>query len=195
MSDGPPSDAEVIVRCQQGEVEPFSVLVKRYQDRVYNLAYRLLGSAEDASDVGQEAFLQAYAALSRFETGRPFAPWLYRIATNACYGLLRKRKSGTVFLDALREEEADALLDSRVVQGTGQHDPLEKLIAAVRDEEIQRAVLALPEPYRAVVLLRYHEEMSYEAIAETLEMPMGTVKTCLHRARLRLRRTLLEKAS
>jgi RNA polymerase sigma-70 factor (ECF subfamily) len=193
MSDGPPSDAEVIVRCQQGEVEPFSVLVMRYQDRVYNLAFRLLGSAEDARDMGQEAFLQAYTALSRFDTSRPFAPWLYRIATNACYGLLRKRKPGTVFLDALRVEEADALLDTAVDHGTRQRDPLDELITAVRDEEIQRAVLALPEPYRTVVLLRYHEDLSYEAIADMLAMPMGTVKTVLHRARLRLRQALLEE--
>src|SRR5688572_19761004 len=108
MKDGPPSDDEVIQRCRRGEVELFGVLVKRYQDRLYNLCFRLLGSAEDARDAAQETFVSAFGALERFEVGRPFTPWLYRIATNACYGLLRKRGEVVLSLDALEEPVVDA---------------------------------------------------------------------------------------
>src|SRR5438876_1917968 len=92
MGDRQPSDAEVIQRCRRGEVEPFSLLVERYQDRVYNLAFRLLDHAEDARDASQETFVRAYSALARFDPDRPFAPWLFRIATNLCYGLLCRRR-------------------------------------------------------------------------------------------------------
>jgi RNA polymerase sigma-70 factor (ECF subfamily) len=194
MKDGPPSDDEVIQRCQRGEVELFGVLVKRYQDRLYNLCFRLLGSAEDARDAAQETFIHAYEALGRFEVGRPFTPWLFRIATNACYGLLRKRWVTILSLDALEEPEAvSAAVGGELGEQEG--DPEQSLVRAVRDEEIRQAVMSLPEPYRAVMLLRYMEDLSYEAIAEALAMPMGTVKTCLHRARQRLRRALTEEAT
>jgi RNA polymerase sigma-70 factor (ECF subfamily) len=192
MSEGSPADAELIHRCQRGEVEPFGVLVRRYQDRVYNLAFRLLGSSEDARDAAQETFILAFSALVRFEADRPFTPWLFRIATNTCYGMLRRRRPGTVFLDALAEEEADALLDAATTD-RGADDPAWALERSVTDEAIREAVLQLPEPYRTVILLRHMEELSYEEIAEALEMPLGTVKTCLHRARRRLRELLNEE--
>jgi RNA polymerase sigma-70 factor, ECF subfamily len=186
MKDGPPSDDEVIQRCQRGDVEQFGVLVKRYQDRLYNLCFRLLGSAEDARDAAQETFIRAYTALERFEGGRPFTPWLYRIATNACYGVLRRRGVTVLSLDAMEDPETLPM----EAAGGQEGDPQERLERSLRDEEIRDAVMALPEPYRTVVLLRHMEEMSYEGIAAALEMPLGTVKTSLHRARQRLRRAL-----
>jgi RNA polymerase sigma-70 factor, ECF subfamily len=191
MTVGPPSDDEVIRRCQRGDVELFGVLVKRYQDRLYNLCFRLLGGSEDARDAAQESFIRAFEALGRFELGRPFAPWLFRIATNSCYGILRKRGVSILSLDALEEPEAISVADA----GSSRGDPQQSLDRAVRDEEIRQTVLALPEPYRTVVLLRHMEELSYEAIAEVLAMPLGTVKTTLHRARQRLRHALEEEAT
>jgi RNA polymerase sigma-70 factor (ECF subfamily) len=187
MGDGQPSDAEVIQRCRRGEVEPFSLLVERYQDRVYNLAFRLLGNADDALDAAQDAFVSAYTALSRFDPARPFAPWLFRIVTNACYGILRKRRPDLSF-EALEEQEAAPA----AAVTAPETDPQQRVLRAIRDEEIQQAVLALAEPFRTVVLLRYMDEMSYEAIAATLEVPIGTVKTYLYRARQRLRTALDE---
>jgi RNA polymerase sigma-70 factor, ECF subfamily len=165
--------------------------VKRYQDRLYNLCFRLLGGSEDARDAAQESFIRAFEALGRFELGRPFAPWLFRIATNSCYGILRKRGVSILSLDALEEPEAISVADA----GSSRGDPQQSLDRAVRDEEIRQTVLALPEPYRTVVLLRHMEELSYEAIAEVLAMPLGTVKTTLHRARQRLRHALEEEAT
>src|SRR6266851_9730388 len=168
MGDGQPSDAEVIQRCRLGEVEPFSLLVERYQDRVYNLAFRLLGNADDALDAAQDAFVSAYGALSRFDPARPFAPWLFRIVTNACYGMLRKRRPDVSF-ETMEEQEgvSAATLSAR------EADPQERVLRAVQDKEIQDAVMALREPFRTVVLLRYEQEMSYEAIAAALELPIG----------------------
>ncbi len=190
MGDGQPSDAEVIQRCRRGEVEPFSLLVERYQDRVYNLAYRLLGNPDDALDAAQDTFVRAYVALSRFETDRPFAPWLFRIVTNTCYGMLRKRRPEVSF-EAIEELEPSS--GSAAAGGSAEGDPEQWVLRSIQDEEIQRAVLALSEPSRTVVLLRYMEGLSYEAIAAALEMPIGTVKTHLHRARRRLREVLTEE--
>jgi RNA polymerase sigma-70 factor (ECF subfamily) len=190
MGDGQPSDVELIRQCRRGDIERFSLLVARYQDRIYNLALRLLDDREDALDAAQETFVKAFGALAEFQLDRPFAPWLYRIATNVCFGLLRKRRPGTVAMDGLEEGATGRQLTQAFDIGTAQADPERCLEQAIRDEEIHRAVLTLPEPYRSVVLLRYMEEMSYEAIASVLEMPMGTVKTCLHRARKRLRAIL-----
>jgi RNA polymerase sigma-70 factor (ECF subfamily) len=190
MGDGQPSDAEVIQRCRRGEVEPFSLLVERYQHRVYNLAFRLLGNADDALDAAQDAFVSAYAALSRFDPARPFAPWLFRIVTNACYGILRKRRPDLSF-ETMEEQEA---IPATAVTAP-EADPQQQVLRAIRDEEIQQAVLALAEPFRTLMLLRYMEEMSYEAIAAALELPIGTVKTYLHRARQRLRTALGEAGS
>jgi RNA polymerase sigma-70 factor (ECF subfamily) len=188
MSDGQASDAEIIRRCRQGEVEPYRLLVERYQDRIYNLSLRLLENAEDARDAAQETFVRAFAALSRFEPDQPFAPWLYRIATNACYGVLRKRKRSVLSLDSLAEWEVDAAL----AYATGPVDPQEAFLRTAREEEIQAAVMALPVPFRTVVLLRYMEGLSYDAIAKALDKPLGTVKTYLHRAHLRLRAALAD---
>src|SRR5947209_4433551 len=158
MSDRQASDSEVIQRCRRGEIESFRLLVERYQHRIYNLSLRLLGDREDALDAAQETFVRVFAALDRFEPGQPFTPWLYRIATNTCYGILRKRKHSSVSLDALGEWEAEA---TGSLSGAPE-DPQHWVLRTARDEEIQRAVLALPEPYRTVVLLRYMEELSYE---------------------------------
>jgi len=190
MGDSGPPDAELIRRCREGEGEQYRLLVARYQDRVYNLALRLLGHPDDALDAAQEAFVRAYTALGQFELDRPFAPWLCRIATNVCYGLLRQRRP-ELSLEAMEEsgEDPPQRPEDR------RDDPAQALALSLRDEAIQRAVLALPEPYRVVILLRYMEEMSYEAIAEALELPIGTVKTHLHRAHQRLRRRLTEEAT
>jgi RNA polymerase sigma-70 factor, ECF subfamily len=192
MSQGSPSDAEVIERCQRGEAQPFSFLVKRHQDRVYNLAFRILENADDALDASQETFVRAFSALSRFDRARPFAPWLMQIAANVCIGMLRKRRPGTVFLDALAEDEADTLIGAKS-DPTDWGDPQRRLERRIREAAVQRAVLALPEPYRTVVLLRHMEEMGYDEIGAALEIPLGTVKTHLHRARERLRRALAEE--
>ncbi len=188
MGDREPSDGEIIRRCRHGDVGPFSLLVARYQDRVYNLAFRLLGNADDALDAAQDSFIRAFAALERFDAERPLAPWLFRIVTNTCYGKLRKRRHELSWEGIEEQETASTPMWAAV-----DTDPQQRVMQAAQDEEIQQAVLKLPEPSRTVVLLRYMEEMPYEAIALALDMPLGTVKTHLHRAHQRLRKALAER--
>jgi RNA polymerase sigma-70 factor (ECF subfamily) len=189
MGDGQPSDGEIIRRCRHGEVEPFSLLVERYQDRVYNLAFRMLQNADDALDAAQDAFVRAFGALERFDMERPFAPWLFRILTNTCYGMLRKRRPELSF-ESIEAQDSEPARSGAA--GGSEGDPQRHVLQTAREEEIQQAVLALSEPYRTVILLRYVEDMSQEAIAAALELPLGTVKTHLYRARRRLRQALSE---
>jgi RNA polymerase sigma-70 factor (ECF subfamily) len=185
-----PSDGELIAQVLAGDESSYEVLVTRYRDYVYTIAVRIVGNEEDARDVAQEAFVRAYRALPRFRGDSKFSSWLYRIATNRALTHLKKRRrrAVTVDIEAGPHVEAGAIDD-------GRGDEVSPEIA-VRDEEFRRAVrsavLELPEQYRVVVTLFYLEERSYKEVAATLGIPMGTLKTHLHRARALLRDILTE---
>jgi RNA polymerase sigma-70 factor (ECF subfamily) len=181
-----PDEGLLIARVQQGDTAAFGELVGRYQSRLYTLAYRMLGQREEAEDTVQEAFVQAFRALHRFRPGERFAPWIYRIATNLCIDALRKRRYRQLSLDSPVLEDADRY---RYVAGGG-NSPEEELLAADLRRWLERAVGALPPNYRAVVVLRHVQGLSYQEIAAVLGVPLGTVKTRLFRAREILRRQL-----
>lgn len=158
-----------VVEAQRNP-EAFAELVQRYQDWIYNLAYLMLGDREQALDAAQETFLHAYIALPRFKTGAPFAPWLHRIAVNLCINYIKQRSR----MVPLREELL--LPDSRP-------SPEEELERSETLKRVQRAILSLPAEYRAVVILRHSNELSYQEIAQTLGISIAAVKSRLHRAR------------
>ncbi len=172
------SQAELVRRAQAGETQAFAALVMENQQFVYNLALRSLGNAQEAEDVAQEAFVRAWQALPRFRAQSRFQTWLYRIVVNLCFTRLPRLRHE---LAALSEEQAlDLPSESR-------SDP-----AAGVEREEQRAFLlrqieALPESYRLLVTLRFQQELSYEEIAGIVNMPLGTVKVGIFRARQRLR--------
>jgi RNA polymerase sigma-70 factor (ECF subfamily) len=179
------SDEELVEACQAGEASAFDVLVARWEDRIRGAAYRFLGSEEEAKDVAQEAFLKAYRALGGFKREARFSSWLYQIATNLCRDRLRRRRSrGTVSLEEM-EETGGAIVETR----PGAHDRLlqEDLARAVR-----RAIHALGEEQREVVILKEYEGLTFLEIAQALDVPVSTVKTRLYRGlgqlRLRLER-------
>lgn len=159
--------------------EAFAELVRRYQDRVYALAYRFLRNHSDAEDVAQETFLRAFRSLETFQAGGRFAPWLFRIATNLCLDLLRARRPIV------------SLEDNPVPPAS-----LERVEATVDVRErwraLQEALQTLPEAFRVVFLLRHESDLSYQEIAQTLGIPINTVRTRLHRARELLRERLKE---
>lgn len=180
-------DEALAIRCLRGDEEVFAELVDRHQHGVCRFVARLIG-ARDSEDLAQEAFLRAYQALPRFRGEATFRTWLYRIARNLCFTELRKRG---------RRGESSPLADAD--DFAGDH-PLLEDSAPELAEEIARADLsarvrermgALPAPYREVLTLFYLDEMRYEEIAMILDVPIGTVKTWIHRARLRLRDTLV----
>lgn len=169
------TDEELVERAL-AEPEAFNQLVVRYQNRIYTLAYRMVGNANDANDMAQDAFIRAFRHLGTFHQGRRFAPWLYRIAINLC-------------LDYRREQVPTVSLDK---QELAQHDPSPEACAMQREtrERVQQAILSLPPKYRAVIALRHFQDLSYEEIATAMDLPINTVRTHLFRAREALRKVL-----
>ncbi len=178
------SDEELARRAQQGDTDAFSLLVQRYQRGIANLAYRLVGHWDTALDLTQEVFVRTYQMLHTFDTRRSFKPWIYRIATNRCYDYLRQQGRRESFM---REQDLSPRLPARDRAA----DPEDRVLQNEIRRAVEEVIASLPPHYRAVITLRYLEDMSYKEIAEALDMPMGTVKTHIHRAR-ELLRTALE---
>lgn len=176
------NDEELIEQTLAGDKEAFGRLALKYQERVYNLALPIVGNAEDAMDVVQESFLQALAHLASFRRSSRFYTWLYRIAYNCAVGALRKRKK-TTSVDAVVEEFGDPF--------EADVEPPDAEARRNDDVRLLRAALAkLPEEYRAPLVLREIDGANYEQIAEILNVPVGTVRSRLHRARAALRESL-----
>jgi RNA polymerase sigma-70 factor (ECF subfamily) len=174
MFDGDP-DADLVVRCLGGEVDAFEPLVVRYERVLFNLAWRMLGSREDARDVVQGAFVKAWEKLDTFDPSRRFFSWIYRIVVNESLNARGRRPP-------LQPLEAD-------VPAPG--GPDEELQSRERSDRLQSALLSLPGPDREVIVLRHFAELSYAEIGETLGLAEKTVKSRLHEARQRLGRMLL----
>jgi RNA polymerase sigma-70 factor (ECF subfamily) len=165
--------------------QAFEELVRRYQNRIYSLAYRMTGDNVEAYDLTQEAFLRCYAALPSFNTSLRFAPWLYRIATNLCINFLQSSR--------VRKGGADPELALQMPDRGKQPDSLYE--DKEQRQRIHEAILNLPAKYRAVVILRHMQDKTYEEIAAILDLPLNTVRTHLFRAREQLRRRLYETES
>jgi len=176
-----PSDELLLSRYKQGDQGAFRALVERYAPSIYNLAYRFLRDPMEAENVTQETFLRVVMALPRIRLNVPFKPYLFRIAINLCHDLAR-RKHPTLFsdLDAHHNTTSETLTDDTP-------DVWERLADAELAERVQTALNDLPAPYQTVLLLRYSEGFSYEEIAQTLGLPLNTVRTHLRRAKQRLR--------
>ena len=176
------TDAELVRQTLCGNTAAYNGLVQRYQRQVYNLAYRMLGNAEDAGDLVQETFLGDYGALGSFLQGASFLTRSYKIASNLCIDQLRSRKArGTLSLDVELEEGREPAADAR------SSAPEDRAVREAVQEVVHRAILNLPEKYRVVVIMRHLQDMSVDEIARVLDMPTGTVKTHLFRARDMLR--------
>jgi RNA polymerase sigma-70 factor (ECF subfamily) len=180
------ADRQLIAECLQGRTEAFGELVRRYQDRLYNALYRFLDSSEDAQDVVQETFLSAYQSLRGFKGDSQFFTWLYRIAMNHAVDLKRKQRV-VLRLDSQRTEESqplDTSAGSRPEEATERNEETEKL---------RRALNKLSPEHRIALIMKDLEGMKYEEMAEVLGVPIGTIRSRLHRARVELRE-ILEQA-
>jgi len=176
------SDESLAAACLSGETEAFDELVSRYQDRIFSLCYRMCGSRESANDFAQESFVRAYERLDQYDPARPFYPWLKQVTVNLCLNAIRDRR---------RETEEEATSDTWEERlSDAKPTPEHVVIDADLEQRVQAAIVELPPRYRAVAVLRYIEDNSYDEIAEALDLPLGTVKTQLFRAREQLRRTL-----
>lgn len=181
MSTGSiPADDELdfIHRAQRGDRQAFGELVARYRDGVVNVIYRMCGDAELAEDAAQEAFIRAWQHLPKYRPDAPFRNWVYRIATNAALDTLR------------REREMSNVDDMPITARTP--GPEAVIEQNERAALVQRAVLALPEASRVVLILREYEGLTYQEIADMVQIPIGTVMSRLNYARTRLRDMLKE---
>lgn len=175
-------DRQLIAECLNGRSDAFGELICRYQDRLYNTVYRLLDNADDAQDVVQEAFLSAYQSLENFKGDALFFTWLYRIAINTAISLKRKKKA-VLSLHVGGEEGGG--IDPLDASEYGQ--PSHALEQVEQERRIQQALNRLSPEHRAVLILKDMEGQKYEAMAEILQVPVGTIRSRLHRARSELR--------
>lgn len=176
-----------IKQVKKGDQNAFAEIVELFKDKVYQLCYRMVGNAHDAEDIAQEAFIRAYVNINSYDTNRKFSTWLYRIATNLSIDRLRKRKPD-YFLDAEIEGTEGLTMYSQVPSDEIQPDEMVETLEF--QEWIQQEINELPVMYRSVIVLKYIEELSLKEIGDILDLPIGTVKTRIHRGREALRKRL-----
>jgi len=186
-------EGSLVARCRSGDTRAFQVLVERYQDRAYGLALRLLRSESDAEEVAQDAFVRAWRSLADFRGDSAFGTWLYRIVWRRALdraAVLRTRRQREKSLDAPDEAggSGESRGKSRALAAAAQKEPAENDAS-----EWTRLTEGLSEPQQAVVTLFYYEDMALKDVARALEMPEGTVKTHLSRARATLRAKLADR--
>ncbi|MBL7219149.1 MAG: sigma-70 family RNA polymerase sigma factor [Phycisphaerae bacterium] len=182
-------DVTLVRRFRQGDMESFSLLVAKYQDRIYNMLLRMCGRAADAEELAQEAFLRAMERIGQFHGRSKFYTWLFRIAANLA--ISHRRRSGRIKFHSLSgPEDGDSRGGDALTSPTAarrQVGPQEAAVAAETNQRVMIALSELDEEFRLVIVLRDIEEMDYAQVADVMNVPVGTVKSRLHRARAMLR--------
>lgn len=177
-------DNRLIAECLEGDSAAFGELIRRYQDRLYNTVFRLVDNGDDALDVVQEAFLNAYQSLDSFKGDSLFFTWLYRIAVNTAISLKRKKR----VLARIADRNGDMIVEP--VDPSDLSRPGHALEQAEEEQKLYRALARLSAEHRAVLVMKELEGQKYEEMAELLQVPIGTIRSRLHRARLELRELL-----
>ena len=184
------ADQEIVERVIAGDTDSFSILLDKYQDRIYSAVLNYVYNPDDAVDVTQEAFVKAYTKLTSFNRSSAFYTWIYRIAVNAAIDFLRKKKS----------RPADSLDDARYTQlglepvsKDPASDPDKALVRSDGKRALREAISRLSDKLRSVIVLHDVEGLSQEEVAEVLQVPIGTVKSRVSRARAELRHILREQ--
>jgi RNA polymerase sigma-70 factor, ECF subfamily len=176
-----------IKQVLKGDQSAFAELVELYKDKVFQICFRMLGNRHEAEDIAQEAFIRAYVNIETFNQKRKFSTWLFRIATNLCIDRIRKKKPD-YYLDAEVAGTDGLTMYSQVAADVQM--PEDEVENMELQETIQKEISKLPEKYRSVIVLKYIEELPLQEISEILDMPLGTVKTRVHRGREALRKQL-----
>ena len=180
-------DTELIQKAKAGDAKAYEGLLKKYKNSVYNLVFRMVRDKHEAEDLTQEAFIKAFNSLVSFNEEYAFSTWLYKIATNNCIDFFRKRKLQTYSLDKpIQYKDSELQHEIR----DPELNPEKTILAREKSKIIQQAIESLPEKYHTAIVLRHREEKSYEEIAEILNLPLGTVKARIFRAREMLNKLL-----
>lgn len=185
----PVSEHDLILRAQSGDRRSFDQLVARAYPLVFNTAYRILGDYDSASDATQTSFVRAYRSLRTFRMSSSFTTWLYRIVSNVCLDMVRRRKRHGQSLTLDSDEDTPTEREIPDERQQPEHMALESEL----QQAVHKAVGSLRMEHRVVLVLYDLAGFSYEEIAEMLKLPLGTVKSRLNRARLALRRELAEE--
>jgi RNA polymerase sigma-70 factor (ECF subfamily) len=187
------SDREIIQDVLNGNKDLFEILVARYEKSIFNYIYGLVRQRQEAEDLTQEAFVKAFFALQTYNCSFEFSTWMYRIARNVCLDYFRRQKIRSFLsLNAPVGEEEEGEFGDFLTDGK---DPEEGVLEGELLERLSGAIGKLPLKFREVIILRYVEDLPYEEIARILNLPMGTVKTYIHRAKGKLKELLGEEFS
>lgn len=180
-------DAELVKRAKAGDGKAYDALILLYKDAVYGVVYRMVHNKQEAEDLTQEAFIKAYNSINSFNENYAFSTWLFKIATNNCIDFFRKRKLKTHSMD-----QTIRYKDDEIKQEYADTDRMadKELLADEKTKLIKQAIDALPEKYKTAIELRHHQEKSYDEIAQLLNLPLGTVKARIFRAREMLKKSL-----
>lgn len=196
MADAPTplreaTDQEVVLEARQGREAAYRELIRRYERPVFSLIYRMVRNREQAEDLSQETFVKVLNAIESYRPEFKFSSWVFKIANNAAIDHLRRRELDTLSLDGSpHAETADAVEATALQIGDSSESPLEEVEARELGGSIEAGISMLRPEYRTCILLRHVEGRSYEEIAEVMNLPLGTVKTYIHRARNELRISL-----
>ncbi|MBN2357021.1 sigma-70 family RNA polymerase sigma factor [candidate division KSB1 bacterium] len=179
------SDEELIKRFQDGDLYAFDLIVSRYKDQLFNFTYRFLGSAQEAEDVVQETFLRIFRNRFAYRQIAKFSTWIYTIAGNLAKTELRKRKRRKiVYISDLGFDDKEYEIED--VKANTERE----VESSLAEKHIQKAIEELPERFRKVILLVDVQELPYEEVSKILHLPLGTVKSRINRARLKLQAKL-----
>jgi RNA polymerase sigma-70 factor, ECF subfamily len=185
------SDQDIVALARAGEEAAYRELIRRYERPLFSLLYRMVRDRELAEDLAQETFVKALNAIESYRPEFKFSSWIFKIANNAAIDHLRRRELDTLSLDGSPHAETPEAVEATALQiGDRQESPLDAVEARELGGQIEQAIARLRPEYRSCILLRHVEGRAYEEIAEILNLPLGTVKTYIHRARNELRQAL-----
>ena len=185
------TDQDVVLSARAGQEAAYRELIRRYERPIFALLFRMVRDRELAEDLAQETFVKALNAIDSYRPEFKFSSWLFKIANNAAIDHLRRRELDTLSLDGSPHAETPEAMQATALQiGARQESPLDTVEAKELGGAIEAAIGSLRPEYRSCILLRHVEGRAYEEIAEILNLPLGTVKTYIHRARNELRLSL-----
>ncbi len=186
------SDKDVIEHAREGRESAFRELIRRYERPVFSVIYRMVRDRELSEDLAQDTFIKVLNALDKYDPRYKFSSWIFKIAHNTAIDRLRKRELDTLSLDGSpHARTAEAIEASTIVAVSGDETPEEYTASREIGQEIDKAIAHLRPEYRTAIMLWHVEGRPYEEIAEVMEVPLGTVKTYIHRARNELRKHLV----
>lgn len=188
MNATQPSDQELVARAQKGSEAAYRELLTRFQRPVFSIIYRMVRDREQAEDLTQETFVRVFNHIDRYDPKYKFSSWIFKIATNLTIDAMRRKEPVTVSIDGSRyAQTGDEIEATTITVESGDENPEQLLEAKELGEEIEVAIGKLRPEYRTAILLRHVEGREYQEIAEIMGLPLGTVKTYIHRGRNELR--------